>query len=140
MVHNREDIHPSHKVFITQKSMVKNGEGKILVMRRTKTAPTRPLDWDIPGGGLQFGEDPKVGVAREVREETGLEIKNIKPIEVISFLNPNKEFWVHIYYQADALSDSITLSFEHDQHKWITKEEFSNLDIPERFKNLLKKV
>ena len=27
--------------------------------------------WTLPGGGLKFGEDPEVGVLREVEEETG---------------------------------------------------------------------
>ena len=29
--------------------------------------------WSLPGGGLAFGEDPALGVLRELREETGLE-------------------------------------------------------------------
>jgi 8-oxo-dGTP pyrophosphatase MutT (NUDIX family) len=28
--------------------------------------------WTLPGGGLEFGEDPAVGVLRELEEETGL--------------------------------------------------------------------
>ena len=28
--------------------------------------------WMLPGGGLEFGEDPADGVLRELREETGL--------------------------------------------------------------------
>ena len=28
--------------------------------------------WTLPGGGLEFGEDPVEGVLRELREETGL--------------------------------------------------------------------
>ncbi len=29
--------------------------------------------WTLPGGGLHFGEDPAIGVLRELREETGLD-------------------------------------------------------------------
>ena len=29
--------------------------------------------WTLPGGGLAFGEDPVLGVLRELREETGLD-------------------------------------------------------------------
>ena len=31
--------------------------------------------WTIPGGGLDFGEDPVAGMIREVREETGLDVE-----------------------------------------------------------------
>ncbi|MCW5938877.1 MAG: NUDIX hydrolase [Fimbriimonadaceae bacterium] len=30
--------------------------------------------WTLPGGGLEFGEDPAVGCRRECLEETGLEV------------------------------------------------------------------
>ena len=32
-----------------------------------------PGAWTLPGGGLEFGEDPADGVLRELAEETGLE-------------------------------------------------------------------
>jgi 8-oxo-dGTP diphosphatase len=46
--------------------------GRLLLVR---IAPgyTRDADgkWTLPGGGLQFGEDPEVGAIRELEEETG---------------------------------------------------------------------
>ena len=35
--------------------------------------------WTLPGGGLEFGESPEVGVVREVEEETGLISENPRP-------------------------------------------------------------
>jgi ADP-ribose pyrophosphatase YjhB (NUDIX family) len=32
-----------------------------------------PGCWSLPGGGLEFGEDPADGVLRELEEETGLD-------------------------------------------------------------------
>ena len=36
--------------------------------------------YGLPGGGLNLGEDPKDGVAREVKEETGINVNNPKLI------------------------------------------------------------
>jgi len=34
--------------------------------------------WDLPGGGLDYGESPEEGLRREVREEMGIEITKIE--------------------------------------------------------------
>lgn len=46
--------------------------GRVLLVR---VAPGYPSagQWTLPGGGLDFGEDPAAGALRELTEETGLE-------------------------------------------------------------------
>src|SRR6476620_3543006 len=55
-------------------------DGRALLIRRG----TEPLlgEWSIPGGTLELGETLEQGVARELLEETGLEVKVIELIEV----------------------------------------------------------
>jgi 8-oxo-dGTP diphosphatase len=55
-------------------------DGRALLIRRG----TEPLlgEWSIPGGTLELGETLEQGVARELLEETGLEVKIIELIEV----------------------------------------------------------
>ena len=54
--------------------------GKILLVERGK----EPLKgyWSLPGGVLETGETLEQGVIREVREETGLEVKPLKVLEI----------------------------------------------------------
>jgi 8-oxo-dGTP diphosphatase len=33
--------------------------------------------WALPGGGLDFGEDPRTGLEREVEEEMGLDVGSV---------------------------------------------------------------
>lgn len=59
------------KIGVSQKAIIFNKENKILVIRRSKTAPYGALTWDLPGGDLDYGEDAITGVIREIKEETG---------------------------------------------------------------------
>ncbi len=43
-----------------------------LLLCRIAAGYPDPGAWTLPGGGLDFGEDPAAGVLRELREETGL--------------------------------------------------------------------
>lgn len=45
-------------------------DGAVLLTRVSPDGPGGGL-WTLPGGGLDFGEDPEAGAIREVREETG---------------------------------------------------------------------
>ena len=55
-------------------------DGRALLIRRG----TEPLlgEWSIPGGTLELGETLESGVARELLEETGLEVRVHGLIEV----------------------------------------------------------
>lgn len=55
-------------------------DGRALLIRRG-SEPLRG-EWSIPGGTLELGESLEQGVARELLEETGLEVRVMELIEV----------------------------------------------------------
>lgn len=60
-------------------------DGRTLLIRRG----SEPLlgQWSIPGGTLELGETLTEGTERELREETGLEVRVLDLIEVFERIN-----------------------------------------------------
>jgi 8-oxo-dGTP diphosphatase len=58
--------------------------------------------WSIPGGHLEFGETWQQCAAREVLEETGMHIKNIRFLAITDDMFPaNGKHYVTIWAEAD---------------------------------------
>jgi 8-oxo-dGTP pyrophosphatase MutT (NUDIX family) len=68
-MNNKQD---SEDYRISTKALVFNGENKILFIKE------RNGYWGLPGGGLDYGEEPYDGLKREIKEEMGLEVSVIK--------------------------------------------------------------
>lgn len=132
------DIATQDTVFITQKIIILDNNN-ILLIHRSATAPTRPLEWDFPGGALAFGEDPVKGITRETAEETGLTITEVRPLDISSFL-ADDTYTLFIMYTTNTVNINITLSNEHDRMKWVSKEELLMMDVPEVFKDAVRKL
>lgn len=72
-------------------TIVTNSEGQILLIKRK--FPPRVGDWALPGGFLDWGESAETAAIREVREETGLEVKLARLLCTMglpSLLNPEQ--------------------------------------------------
>ena len=59
---------------------------RALLIRRA--SPPLQGQWSIPGGMLELGETLTQGVARELAEETGLDVKVVELIEVFERIFP----------------------------------------------------
>lgn len=116
---------------IVAKVFILNEDGLILTLRRSADDNHRPLTWDLPGGGVDFGENPSDAVVREAKEEAGLIIQS----PTIFFVGSKNEekYVVELLYYTQYDGSEIKLSSEHDQIAWVTKAGFLKLDVPRYF-------
>lgn len=102
-------------------------EGKVLAMRRSLTRDAGPGLWETLSGRLQQDEDPAAAVAREILEECGLRVR-VRPRPVTAYQARRAgEPMVVIVYRADAEAGDVRRTFEHDEHAWLTPEEFAKM-------------
>lgn len=124
---------------VVMKAILYREDGRLLALRRSKTAPIRPLEWDLPGGELELGEDANEGILREIKEETALPVEDLQPLHIISRMTKSGKFGLTICYTARSLSHDVALSFEHDQFRWIPPEEFQTLPSSPRLQKFVER-
>ena len=61
---------------LTVLGVVARRDGRFLITKRVMTKHWAPGHWEVSGGAALAGEDSKDAVLREVREETGLDVKD----------------------------------------------------------------
>lgn len=82
--------------------------------------------WELPGGGLDFGEKPTEGLAREIKEEMGLEVVSInkQPSCFLTSLHRNNQKWIcNVLYETKVKNLEFKPSNECVELRFFTKEE-----------------
>ena len=104
-------------------AVVIHGE-HLLAMKRSASRDAGPGLWETVSGRLDKGEDPLHAVRREISEETGLDVA-VDPRPVDVYLGARGAVpMVVIVYRARWLSGEVRQTEEHDDHAWLTLEEF----------------
>lgn len=126
---DHREISPSVKALIQDRS------GKYLVIRRSMTSKSGGGNWDLPGGKLDPGENPETALRRETAEETGLDVAVIKPVGTARSDLPDRIITYEIYScRVPGSAPEVTLSDEHTEYRWMTREELLGCDICGQFK------
>lgn len=94
--------------------------------------------YDIPGGKIEEGENPEQTAIREMKEETGLKVGNLKYKGNMIIEYPNRIFDFDVFVTNE--SEGETQEFEENTSEWIDIKELlqkekilSNIMILDRF-------
>jgi 8-oxo-dGTP pyrophosphatase MutT (NUDIX family) len=118
------------RTVVIARVLVFNGEGKLLLLRRSKTDIYRPGELDWPGGGVEPSETVVEGALRELREEAGIELgqQDLQPVYTVTNTGHNSSIgapanMVRVFFAASVKNPVILLSDEHDDYGWHTLDE-----------------
>ncbi|MDA1317326.1 MAG: NUDIX hydrolase [bacterium] len=111
-------------------AVVQKGNRYLFTLRKDTHADFNNK-WQLPGGGVEFGEKPEEAVVREAREELGIEIAIKHLIPLIDTRVRNKWQGIFISYVCEMKneSDRIVLNEEATEWRWFTIEELKNVDV-----------
>lgn len=105
-------------------------EDTVLLMEKSDNRPTKGL-WGIPGGKLDHNENPKLGLIREILEETGLLFTEEEIVydEKLYVRREVGDFIFHTFQLRLDYRPEITLSDEHQGYGWFTYEQAKALPL-----------
>lgn len=104
---------------VAAKAILTNASGEVLLIRRSDHSSVDPGAWDLPGGKMDDRERLVDALVREVREETGLVVREgtARPCYVSHFVK--EPFWVTCVTFVCAADGEVTLSREHGEYRWV---------------------
>lgn len=99
-------------------------DGKYLMLHRNAQKKIMPNVWMAPGGKREFNEGLFEAARREIREETGLEITNlrVKGTGCAYLRDLDQEVFFHFVF-ADYKSGEVHQDPEDGELVWLTPEE-----------------
>lgn len=114
---------------IAAKAVITDDRGNVLLIREAKYKDGTNLGkYQMPGGRLELGEGFYEALHREVKEETGLDIKPMKPLYVGEWsptINGVTQQIVAIFMLCEVESIDVKLSDEHDDFKWVDPSNYT---------------
>ncbi|MGH9560963.1 MAG: NUDIX hydrolase [Terracidiphilus sp.] len=103
-------------------------DGRVLLVCRG----SEPLKghWTLPGGLLELGEAMVEGVAREVREETGLIVEPLELVKLVDRIHREGERVRYHYLIADYLcrviGGELRAASDADAVRWVERAEWNS--------------
>ena len=96
---------------------------KYLMVKRSFEEENYPGYWGVPGGKMEEGESPKDALIREIKEELGIIITDLKPLGKYEF---NSRLFVFYHEDPEFDESSITLNEEHTDARFFSFLEIQN--------------
>ena len=133
--------YPSHPIVAVGAIVTKTG--KVLLVRRA-TEPSRNL-WSLPGGAVGLGEGLKEAVAREVKEECGIDVEVGEVVEVLDRIYTDRQGQVRYHYVIiDFLASwrrgRLKAASDISKARWVDPEAMGRLPLTEGLAAVVEKA
>lgn len=123
-------------------ALIQDNKGAFLVVKRADNDDFYPGFWELPGGGVDYGELPQESLKREIQEECGLAVEVLYPLVVNTYTMPVEKDEVQrieitFLCKSENEDQEVVLSNEHSEYRWITKEEIKDFDFSDYMREVI---
>jgi 8-oxo-dGTP diphosphatase len=105
------------KTNVAVKVVIEDGKGNIVLGKR-KFEPDAGT-WDAPGGLVEFGERLEQAGVREVKEETGLDVKMGELIDAQERIEVPRRHTVLLYFKGKLVGGTLAAGDDVAEAKWM---------------------
>ncbi len=125
--------------FLAMRGVLFDNQGRVLMMQRAKSSKNQPGYWEFPGGKVDPGESFDQGLLREFKEETGF---TVSPQKVLGCGEWEREEYriAYLHMLVTKVDGELGLSHEHDDARWMTKEELAQAQVSPQLEGFRDKV
>lgn len=109
-------------------AVIRGADGRVLIARRADTQHQGGL-WEFPGGKVEEGEGSSVALARELREELGIEVTASRPLIRVGHDYPDKHVLLDVW-QVDGFTGQ-PHGAEGQPLAWVAPRDLAQYDFPE---------
>jgi 8-oxo-dGTP diphosphatase len=105
-------------------------EDRRVLLTQRKVGTHLAGTWELPGGKIEPGEDPRDALVRELREELGIEVEVLAPMEVTSHAYPEKHVLL-LFFEVRRLPDSPPpRALDVADLRWAAPADLDALEFP----------
>jgi 8-oxo-dGTP diphosphatase len=106
-----------------------DADGRVLIAQRPQGKSMAGL-WEFPGGKIESGERPELGLIRELKEELGITVKEdcLAPLTFASHAYPDFHLLMPLY--VCRRWEGIVAAQEQQMLKWVRPGELKNYPMP----------
>jgi ADP-ribose pyrophosphatase YjhB (NUDIX family) len=114
-------------------------DDRLLLIRRGRNP--RKGSWSLPGGRQELGETVNQAAAREIREETGIEIRILDTLAVIDLIDRDGDAIAHHYtvidVQAEWVAGEARAGDDAEAVAWVRPDQLDGYDLTEKLREVI---